>query len=1244
MTTNISLNPIIFNLYIYIGYNKTFYISSNFSKHYRTPYSVYNTNNTTLQHAHSHQNIWLDKRSHDRIQHWLSEQHAYTGYPPPETESVLSLRSASSICDAIATHPLQPVPITTSTTFSADDNAQYPSSVSINNTPTVALTPLPPVTKNPIFPKYKSEEFLPVTYREQGNSDQIGTGVFNNKTNKRYNSPNCIRRRYVSPRSDPALDTIGNSASVPARSVSCRNLWPGGSIAQQQHQIQQQQEGGASGAQQYNNITYQTFYQSGGVNTFPRRRAANNNKRNLLGVVGRYNAGYQIVQDVDDNNAMGQQLEKYHQQRVLLNPYASSAATIERHEIDNKKGVKGGIIDDYEQNRGDITKEKPLFVDDTTSFTHCRTFVLNGINLQQQQQHPESRQQSDYDNNNIVDVDEEIQKSSEVIPQNNVDATPVAYEENHLIQKTSSREIRSVHSIENDSNHHETPVPTAYFHERVASAPATTDSRHLQRDTYWRGEVAHRKISHEVRKVKAYSWPKRAVLPEDAEHVMSDWNSTPSKSGALNSVGENTSISNRILRASDDRNTATTAASVTSLHNIKNIDSDDDEDVPPARPPLPPEHMYSKRGGGGGSSFSSVATPQQQQLQQQQHKNNTTQSQQSTTSIRSSNSHIVDDDIDNTDNDIENDTTDDKHSVVSVTEDMAIVPVTVTDTYEQYYDIEKDKTSGGVGDVTRAVSESGYVTTSHQNPNDHRRNRSNEQLLHHNHLEDYSLQNCNGGHGNNKSVSACELSRKVSMSLRDLIRIHEKEIARVSGAVSTRGLDKIEESGNVTGTMINNNTMASYSMSTQCVKGRGEEECYYDNDDDHLRHHQSSKWKRHTTIGLLGDYTSRGASVVSGSELSPTAPIDIDNSKNRDYGRSPTSSLMSPSSSMHSRNFNFNTGYNGTSPRRTTRRRETSETGGEHYSASNLPSPRSPKNVISTLSSAASNTSRSNLNLRHPPSTSLANSSPPVSSPPPPHTLLKPKRVTTTCSVLTSPSHAIEQKANNNKKSVQTDGSNNTSTNNETTKQPSPVRVTMNRRHSRDDFVGGSNVSPPSRDFTDFVHEMHDTAVQTEQESDLLHNNELFDHQQKRYANVQSPSLCNDTAVQTHDTANVNGGDIYDISVGEDQFDNDGDYQWNTTSQQNPRHSRTPSFLRNEQLVNELSTEKEKMQKAFDEERRDLNKKLLEQQKVANAYQKLEDRYRKKVYELQRAMKMCTCASGNRFFASHNHEDQNHRY
>lgn len=56
-----------------------------------------------------------------------------------------------------------------------------------------------------------------------------------------------------------------------------------------------------------------------------------------------------------------------------------------------------------------------------------------------------------------------------------------------------------------------------------------------------------------------------------------------------------------------------------------------------------------------------------------------------------------------------------------------------------------------------------------------------------------------------------------------------------------------------------------------------------------------------------------------------------------------------------------------------------------------------------------------------------------------------------------------------------------------------------------------------------------------------------------------------------------------------------------------------------------LTEQKEELEKKFERERRDWKKKYEEQQKVANAYQKLEDRYRRQVQELQEALRLCKC-------------------
>lgn len=58
-----------------------------------------------------------------------------------------------------------------------------------------------------------------------------------------------------------------------------------------------------------------------------------------------------------------------------------------------------------------------------------------------------------------------------------------------------------------------------------------------------------------------------------------------------------------------------------------------------------------------------------------------------------------------------------------------------------------------------------------------------------------------------------------------------------------------------------------------------------------------------------------------------------------------------------------------------------------------------------------------------------------------------------------------------------------------------------------------------------------------------------------------------------------------------------------------------------------LIKEKEDLERKFELELRDWKRKYEEQQKVANAYQKLEDRYRRRVQELQGALMKCRCSN-----------------
>ena len=62
-----------------------------------------------------------------------------------------------------------------------------------------------------------------------------------------------------------------------------------------------------------------------------------------------------------------------------------------------------------------------------------------------------------------------------------------------------------------------------------------------------------------------------------------------------------------------------------------------------------------------------------------------------------------------------------------------------------------------------------------------------------------------------------------------------------------------------------------------------------------------------------------------------------------------------------------------------------------------------------------------------------------------------------------------------------------------------------------------------------------------------------------------------------------------------------------------------------EEQILYLTDENERLKKQFQVEKVELKKRLDEQRKVANAYQKLEDRYRRKVHELQKHIRKCGC-------------------
>ena len=69
-------------------------------------------------------------------------------------------------------------------------------------------------------------------------------------------------------------------------------------------------------------------------------------------------------------------------------------------------------------------------------------------------------------------------------------------------------------------------------------------------------------------------------------------------------------------------------------------------------------------------------------------------------------------------------------------------------------------------------------------------------------------------------------------------------------------------------------------------------------------------------------------------------------------------------------------------------------------------------------------------------------------------------------------------------------------------------------------------------------------------------------------------------------------------------------------------------------LIEKLKSENKELSGKYEVEKRELKQKYELQRKVANAYQKLEDRYRRRVHELQEALSGCTCQS---HFVNQNH-------
>ena len=982
-------------------------------------------------HSHLRQNIWLDQKSHDRIQNWLSDNHEFTGYHPPDEEGVLSIRSNSA------------VDISSYCEHSAGDENYF-------NPVTTAV--------NEFIPKYKSEERIQRDSSGEDNNSRRAFGF------RRYNSPDCIRRRYFSPRSDPTLNI-----PKPAQHLSSEKQFntPPRRINNNDLPYHEQRS------------LNRAFYQSGKGNTFPRRnKYAPRNRgipRQLLNAT------------VTSQEEMGQQMEKHQPMTynggVVLNPYASGTMKTDNNNAQNDDNAFH-TNDKRKHNRQiqqDNDIEKPLLVG--------RTFVLNGISIQAKQDNTmdavnssqdsknsprklSTRNSNDAGYSNVSNDDGILNKLSSTnhkgdnsIPSNDrADDFVLSNDRiDHLMTSTIEKGVCS----NSDNHRHETvsssssssceerrelprPIARTAFHVRVVSAPATTDSNKLDSDIYWRNnnETCHpRRVPSQVRKVKAFSWPKRAVLPTqsaDAEFVANltkkRLNHSSSFSGS--SVrsretrgenekhklldGQNESVNNSctgleemdyvnisvgdLLEGNDDS-------------NINNVDDNmsENSDIPPARPPLPADHIFSPHRRTSISSDN------------QEHSRRDTQTH---FSASSSQSNI-------------------NRARLCVEEDAVIAETHVSVFEKQSELLQLD-----------------YLSDDYT---------SNSSLL--------------SDHFHRK-----DLSKSVSMSLKDLIRIHEQEIARVSGAVSTRTLDKIDE-------LVSTRRDSRQEILLQHSVRRSS----YDSITREA--HINTKWKRHTTLGLPTKFVAEEEDdrMTDGSSTSA-----VECCANEDAGSSfeyvtsePGNHRALYSPKLHDDRSNHSRQHSGLDVSTTKTRLSSS-----FSEQDSLPPPQSPHSPCVNVS-----------NIRSPPST-----------------LPKPKKRVTSVSC-----------------SIKRSSSSTTS-----------VTKTLDEElvDSSSGVFATNSLPPPSR---------------------------------------QSQRTDSTTTVESAVQTEVNGLE------------------------------RSASFRRNEKRVRELMVENETIRKDFEEERDDLTKKLQEQKKVANAYQKLEDRYRRKVYELQKAMKMCTCSSNRIYPGEGNH-------
>jgi len=552
---------------------------------------------------------------------------------------------------------------------------------------------------------------------------------------------------------------------------------------------------------------YQDY--SAKVNTFPRRHKTEKQQA-------------PIPNSLLQKSNMGQQLEKYqplsYDQRVLPNRYASSTTKSEKKSKVVSKTKSRSLLRPKSWNDGKVsTYNKDLY-------------------------------EVQHDSGNCLDM-----SSSSMMGNMSLDTRRLFTSNLPDVALTAAK---ALHKRELSDSVPKMNYTSDNVHIRMSSAPETNIEKCIDDSSRLLYTDSSKRVPALIRKVKAFSWPKRAVIQSCPSLPCDECSALP-VGAPLNKTesGYNT-------EKSEEKNDISSPTpkqgcnieyeqSITPKHDCEN--NSEHSETPPARPPLPLlkslKKSFSNKSHEAPSNISCTKETSEVILQVSSLLNPS--SQYKVNDYGETNSL----DIENIEDPVDSTLYNDK-SVIDTEDftsrrnneilfDSSDCEVTEAHTYllknvyessseNQYGTREEEIHEDVINSETEVLvkqqnfEDNLYIIPNESNSNCDKDEYENfEEITNeHDNFNDNLLTTndiCSIADSETSETSECDLSKRVSMSLRDLIRIHEQEIARVSGFPKTKSSDfEVKRKS--------------------CV-------LEVSNKTEHSDH-----WKRHTTIGLISDH------------------------------------------------------------------------------------------------------------------------------------------------------------------------------------------------------------------------------------------------------------------------------------------------------------------------------------------------------------------------------------------------------